>query len=373
MKRVGILTYHRACNYGAVLQAYALQTAIARLSPDVDVKVIDYRTPAIEDVYDPRNMHSARNPLLDAALWLLRHGRRERSRRDFDAFLDGHVAMTAPVRRQDLDGIAADFDAIVTGSDQVWNTSISHGDGAFFLDFLDGFDGVSRISYGASFGGLKVGDTGRAYFSKRLEKDRWNAMSVREPSAADLVQELAGHRPSVVLDPTLLLAPKDWSDISLPLSRLEGRGDFVLIYNQVPPKRLLESAGCLAKRLGCPLYHLGGGLKHPGIPNLTGVLLEQFLWLFMNARFTVVNSFHGAAFSIAMHRPFLVETVDARGSVNTRIQGLLDACGIVGRDISAPGFSLEDALSPIDWEQVDARLSNRREESLAFLKEAVLA
>ena len=47
--KIGILTFHRAHNYGAVLQCYALQEILKRMGHQV--YVIDYRQPWIEDFY----------------------------------------------------------------------------------------------------------------------------------------------------------------------------------------------------------------------------------------------------------------------------------------------------------------------------------
>lgn len=47
--KIGILTFHRAINYGAVLQAYALQRHLE--NQNVEVDVIDYRSEVIEESY----------------------------------------------------------------------------------------------------------------------------------------------------------------------------------------------------------------------------------------------------------------------------------------------------------------------------------
>lgn len=49
---VGILTFHRAVNYGAVLQTYALQGALNDLK--IENEVLDYRCPFIEAHYNPK-------------------------------------------------------------------------------------------------------------------------------------------------------------------------------------------------------------------------------------------------------------------------------------------------------------------------------
>ena len=49
MKKVGIITYHRAENFGAFLQCFALQKTIEELG--YRVEVIDYRQSIIEATY----------------------------------------------------------------------------------------------------------------------------------------------------------------------------------------------------------------------------------------------------------------------------------------------------------------------------------
>ena len=49
--KIGILTFHRAHNYGAVLQCYALQEVLKGMGHDVEV--IDYRQKWTEEVYKP--------------------------------------------------------------------------------------------------------------------------------------------------------------------------------------------------------------------------------------------------------------------------------------------------------------------------------
>ena len=47
--KVGILTFHRAHNFGAMLQCYALQEYLTKKG--LNVEVIDYRQPYIETLY----------------------------------------------------------------------------------------------------------------------------------------------------------------------------------------------------------------------------------------------------------------------------------------------------------------------------------
>ena len=51
MKRVGIITFHRANNFGAVLQCYALQEILKKLG--YNAQVVDFREPYTELIYNP--------------------------------------------------------------------------------------------------------------------------------------------------------------------------------------------------------------------------------------------------------------------------------------------------------------------------------
>ena len=51
MKRIGILTFHNAENYGAMLQAYALKQHLEKENPSAAVGILDYRNPHIELSY----------------------------------------------------------------------------------------------------------------------------------------------------------------------------------------------------------------------------------------------------------------------------------------------------------------------------------
>ena len=52
--KIGILTFHRACNYGAALQCFALVKKLNTMG--CDAEVIDYRSKAIEQSYQLINM-----------------------------------------------------------------------------------------------------------------------------------------------------------------------------------------------------------------------------------------------------------------------------------------------------------------------------
>lgn len=115
--RIGILTFHRAHNYGAVLQCYALQEVLKSMGHEV--LVIDYRQPFIEAIYSPFNFHRLKGLLLHPRgiyRYVRSISQRLRKRRIYTAFQNKHLRLTKPRQKN----IPEDFERYVIGSDQLW-------------------------------------------------------------------------------------------------------------------------------------------------------------------------------------------------------------------------------------------------------------
>ena len=99
--KIGILTFHRAENFGATLQAYALQTYLSQQGHDVNI--IDYRCPAIEmtyDIFNPRILFSRKNVFISLKHYLSRFRNikdRIRKKRSFELFWEHYYSKTSPV------------------------------------------------------------------------------------------------------------------------------------------------------------------------------------------------------------------------------------------------------------------------------------
>lgn len=111
MKKVGLVTIHRAYNYGAVLQAYALSKIIKDFS--YNCEIIDYNS------YDHEKIYSR-----DDKSWYLRMKRPlyDKLRCDrFENFITG-----LPLSEKKYHSIKEfselqNYDILVAGSDQIWN------------------------------------------------------------------------------------------------------------------------------------------------------------------------------------------------------------------------------------------------------------
>lgn len=130
--KVGILTFHRAINYGAVLQTFALQKVLSRYC---ECEVIDYRCKYIENLYKPFNISKDRF-IRSLISTILKYRSRKIKMIKFYKFLDNNVKLSPSFNKSDLKNIEDNYDVFITGSDQVWNNSCAGFDKTYFLDFV---------------------------------------------------------------------------------------------------------------------------------------------------------------------------------------------------------------------------------------------
>ena len=220
--KIGILTLHDSVNYGALAQAYALRSWLSGLGHDA-VVVDRRRDPCGRDLRTPPRFRETCR-----AFGLFRadahNGERESSVRveRSRAFLRNRVGLTPYSFREW--GDAPDdlgIDAVVVGSDQVWNANSL--DPSFYL-----LRGAPRqlpaVAYAASIGMTELPadrlDDYRAGFA------RLSAIGVRERSAARLVAGL-GFDAQCVADPVLLAGKEPWRGM---VDGAGGKGGRVFAY-----------------------------------------------------------------------------------------------------------------------------------------------
>ncbi len=354
--KVGVLTFHWADNPGAVLQAYALCKVVENLGHDAEI--IDY-DPAWRGHRMPllrwRNLRDGKFP---CALMRKTAYARFRSK-------SLRLSATRSETRDQLRAMAASYDAIIVGSDQVWNPKIIKGESSYFLDFAAG-SGCKLIAYAASLGV----DTLPPEFdaSVRNHLDRFDAISVRESHAATMISGFLGKPVEHVADPTLLLTDFD----QLP-DRNAGPSGHMLAYMVFP--EALVAAARLRSALGMKMVHVGSGIAQGwSTPHLgyTQHCVDPVEWMHLirRAGFVFTSSFHGTVFSILNRVPFVA---CARGDHNSRVESLLGLCGLGDRLVLPERMDAAEALvkAEVDWARVHAAISSERERSIAFLRGAL--
>ena len=296
---VAILTFHNSPNNaGAVLQAWALQRTIEKL--EHEAVIIDYHRQRGDLVpwWSFKSLRQIYHTLKRVPWEAMRL-------RECDRFRRRHLNLVA----SQFGGRIAyrDADAYIVGSDQVLNPLHNEKSPDFLLDFAP--SGKRRIAYGASFGTDKFDEDYRHLLGTSLPK--FDALSVREMSGVETVRKVAGIAASVVLDPTLLLAPDEYTPLMSDALRRTPTVPYVFLYlvGSHPDARRIALGK--AKEVGATRIVVMTNSRAEWHWPQTGAFRRihvftpaDFLSHISQAACVVTNSFHGTAFSLIFKRHF---------------------------------------------------------------------
>lgn len=366
--KIGILTLPLHTNYGGILQAYALQTALQRMGHDVVV----FDTPKMQKsplspvVYAKRLGYKLLKDRRARIMQEKHHNRvfpiiAQHTQRFAEKYINRYIIESL------LNVNKNDFDAIVVGSDQIWRPK--YFSGPFnartedaFLAFTEGWN-IKRIAYAASFGvdywEFTVEETAKC----KAAIECFDAVAVREDDAVIQCKEHFGVEAKHVVDPTMLLNKEDYITLVEQEKEPESKGTlFKYILDETHEKQALVNN--VAKELG--LHPFAVKPSDKGKPE-ERIYPPITTWLraFMDAEFIVCDSFHGAVFSIIFNKPFIVIGNKARGM--SRFNSLLKMFSLEERMVTDIN-STDICKQPIDWEKVNTRRTQLQTECQVFLK-----
>lgn len=294
MDQIGILTFHKANNLGAVLQAYALQTALNK-KLKLNSEIIDYDNGGFSEY--------KKNLLKNIYYFVKSIG--------FNSFRKNRLVLSQ--RRYNGNNISEAnniYSSIITGSDQVWNLSCSKNDFNYFLKF--GNDKLKKIAYAASVGNYKYNAEELKTIEQELKK--FYKISIREKNTLKIFENMKLDI-SVMPDPVFLLKKDDWLRIT-PKKLYKKK--YIFVYLIQEDVNVMKAAEEYAKKNNCKIIS-----NKKSIEFILNNSPEKFLsWIYYSeAVFT--NSFHGTAFSLIFEKKLGADVVLKDGKTNNRIDNIL--------------------------------------------------
>ena len=351
VKRVGVLTFHKSINYGSYWQARCLVEGLRRQGHEAELLDHDcqcIRRAEARCALQPQLPQ--RTPRSDLRLYAAKT-------RKF-----GEAIRALPLSRrfslhepESMD----DYDAIVVGSDEVWNFRHPwYGGKPLF--FGEGVKSGRLISYAASFGNHSAWHGIDAKWASRL--DRFSALSVRDRNSWHLVQGGTGREPEMVLDPCLQFA-------DLVTSERAHAGDYALVYGHGFPLWLQTAVRGWADRLGIRLLSVGYGNGWADEQRIAAGPIE-FARLMAGASAVITNFFHGCVFALLNGKPWASAPSDYR---SIKIPDLAAKLGTEQRIVNeeTSDADLAELLGTPVLPQVAARVEEYRARSAAFLDAAL--
>lgn len=366
--KTGLVTFYHIHHYGALLQAAATQRAVEHLGGECEI--IDYFVNQNNALFrKPTGLGSAAHDAHTALHYQALNARYQR----FEQFSKDHLHISGHRFESltELKDAELPYDAILSGSDQIWNPRI-FPDGHFDPVFFGAFSERRKIAYAPSFGIPRIPEGMEQELRDYLAA--FSHVSVREKQGQEIVREIAGQDVPVVLDPTLLLDRQQWADMShVPENYPDGEKGYILCYCISKPGALAPYIDHLARKTGLPVVQLCGVRQkvHPKARCILDAGPAEFLGLFRNASYVCTNSFHGTVFSVQFQKLFFttVHATELAAPERSRTFSILNRLGLTDRIIGKGDTAAPDA--PIDWEAVEKRLHAARQSSLDYLRAAL--
>ncbi len=354
--KIGIITFHRPKNYGAELQAYAMQTFLREQGHDA--YIVDYWPEYREETEKLLSLKLLKGVSWKRKIQLIIQAPliRRRFKKRWSAtsqFVKTNLNLTND----------RGFDVVIYGSDQIWrkmnNPMFKGYDPVYFGN--EYVVAKKKISYAASMGKITfANDADENHFLSLLKN--FDAISVRE---VDLKRYLDSHfdKISIVCDPVFLLKRKSWD--SFVDTSLIPTEPYIFYYNHQELSITTDFANYLAEQMNLPVIEMRGQITpfHYGKRYRLTADAREFVSLLSGATVVVTSSFHGVALSICFGKQFYYASHSSRSN---RIESLLKSLLLEGRRIE-PNFKTKYNRDSVDYQQVNERKQVIVQESTNWL------
>lgn len=290
--KVGIITFQRADNYGAMLQCYALYRVLKDYG--LNVEVVDYRNKYIERCYT-----GVPNIRKNIFLWgssclkrLVNYSSIKAKHNTFDE-MRKMIRFSKPYTYKEIKKYGLSYDLIICGSDQIWNPDITNGlDDIYFLNFPGDF---RKCAYAVSLGNINQSLYRTEAFVNKINSIPF--LSLREDNACEFIGKLVDINVQCCLDPALLLQSEAWHGLTTNI-KFSVLSEYILLYYLDENDDLLKIAKYISEKLNIPIVccnkESGNDNRINWVKNI-GPL--EFVKLIENATVVVTSSFHATAFS----------------------------------------------------------------------------
>lgn len=361
--KIGILTYHRAENYGALLQAYAMMTYLRSLGHEV--AFVDYWPKYHSEYFKAFSLKafirsSVKSKLVKLNRLLLMGRTLYQRKRTMQEFMFNQLGLPKRPQYEDRNLVTEEgYDVVVYGSDQIWRKQNMGGVG--FDDWYFGSDNVradKKIVYAGSMGKIDTDAQDDIYIKKQMSN--FDKIAVREGDLLDYLKKLDISSVQVV-DPVFLLSRQEWDKLVIPQCH---KGKYILFYNLLNTKESILFVRQLSRQYGLPIYEI---TKKTSVFSSKSHLINnasigEFLGLLKDSEYVVSNSFHGVAFSIIYEKQFYAVGM---GTKANRVVSLLESLGMTDRYLHSHQ-DIKPVLE-IDYDKTSPKTKSIVEKSKEYL------
>lgn len=373
-KKVGIFTYHFSDNYGAVIQAYALKKYISDIGGTVEI--INYIPDYVDNgakIYFPSNKVKIRKNAIyfyQKGINLLDNLFGKEKKKKFELFRNEQLGVNHSYCFKNISSLEKanlNLDYGIVGSDQIWNPGVMQKpDPVYFLNFKSLI--IKKLSYAASFGSATPDFLSDQDFIDNVKA--LDAISVREASAVEVVDNKAKINATHVPDPTFLV--DDFND--LIEEKFINKGH-VFSYVLRSGKGFSSVEEYCKNKLNTNLVK-PKNYQRPWLNTQDCKDMGPIEWInhLYHSKLVLTNSFHGVALSILLNKDFVVIPLPGtKGALNERAFSLLKTVGLESRVLHSTNPEAIDQLilNKIDWDVVNVKSEQFRRIGRDFIAQHI--
>lgn len=371
-KKIGIITFHNSYNCGSMLQAYALQQVVDRLTGRKS-EIIDFSNEGQQKLYSVRQPNDSVKNIIKNIILAPRFERIARNYESYESFKNQNFHLSYHPIHKSEDLSDADYEIVVAGSDQIWNITIEDGDNAYFLPWVKS---ARKVAYAPSFGAKNIVEFSDDP-SRYAEYIRgFSNLSIRERNGLEWLQNLTGRSAELLLDPTLLLKQDDYSEIESNELKLPTR--YIFYYSPGYSRNINKLVHKISQKYNLPViafntktFYVKGmqfsGFKLPKIENPS-----TYLQLIKNAEMIITTSFHGTVFSTIYRKKFWTVKNGGMLGNDDRVKTLMYLLDLEDRMIQIEFDDGFDYLKEKDYARYELLLGKEQERAHKYLKMALV-
>lgn len=357
---------HRVVNYGSFMQAHALKRSIEALGHDVEFR--DFRAGQArhlgEKVVPPgifAQLAKIPRKIAKATSTIKKQAFRKQLA---DCFKNVCWPLLGVPDSPNYDLRA---DAMIIGSDEVFNYTMNHAFGYVPCLFGHEIDAPIIASYAASAGYANTEDLKRDGMIDELASGfkRMTSIAVRDENTMALVESCTGKAPTMVIDPTLIY---DFSS-EIPLHPVLEPG-YLLVYayeGRMETDAEISVIKDFARKEG--LRVVSAGFFHQWCDENVVITPFELLRVFADAAYVVTDTFHGSIFAMKAQKQFatLIRDASQWGSNSNKVRFLLEQFGMGSRILADISQLTEVLKSPAPYDDFRVRHAALQKTSRDYL------
>lgn len=330
---IKIITLYNSLNYGAFLQAFALQSVLSDLGYNPSFYEVNRK------MKSELRKHILRKDVRKIPINYIQYLKYKKCWKYLN--IDNNNVETAK--------------ACIVGSDEIWNiknNSFYHAPEYFGMNL----NNKNIISYAPS-ANITTAEDMKEY-DENLNFEKFSKISVRDKNTFNLVKTMTQKDVSLVVDPTLLI--KNYSKYE---AKINVKSKYILVYGYKFSKSEIASIKKLKAKTGFKLYSIG--MPQMWCDKQITATIFEFLSFIKNSEMIVTETFHGTIFSILYNKNFV-----SFANNKSKLCDLLERFNLESRDASKKNL-IPILEEKIDYAKVNKIIEKERKKSIDWLINAI--